>query len=57
MSKTGTVTHQALPVPKCIEGGVPPCPICPVQDRCAWAGHVLVNKDILIRHKLKESRK
>jgi hypothetical protein len=34
----------SLPLPKppaCIGGGRPPCPICPVRLRCAWADKVL----------------
>jgi len=35
------MTRQRIVPPECIDGGKPPCPICPVRSKCAWARQIL----------------
>jgi hypothetical protein len=28
-------------IPDCIEGGLPPCPTCPVVSQCEYGSHVV----------------
>ena len=39
------MAHEGINPPQCIEDGVPPCPLCPVRDKCKWAAKVLAPED------------
>jgi hypothetical protein len=45
------------PVPECIPGGVPPCPLCPEQANCAYAKRILITDPKVLMNKMKDVTK